>query len=64
MTERNDTGRLTSVGLTNDDNGREVLRAIVDFHAGNAPDLPFGVIFNALPVRIVRCDGEFEGDKK
>jgi hypothetical protein len=29
------------------------LRAIVDFHNGDSPDLPFSVIFNAEPVRIV-----------
>ena len=53
-------GRLVKVGLTNDDNGREVLRAIVDFHNGNAPEISFGAIFNALPVRIV-LDNQSEG---
>lgn len=55
------TGRLVSVCITNDDNGREVLRAIVDFHNGDAPDLPFGVIYNATPVCIRLADGEGSG---
>lgn len=66
MTERDTkTGRLVRVGLTNDDNGREVLRAIVDFHNGDAPDLPFSVIFNAEPVRIIlAANAEIVGDRK
>lgn len=58
-TESN-VGRLVRVSLTNDDNGREVLRAFVDFDYGNSPDLPFAVIWNGQPVKIVLANGEKE----
>lgn len=58
MTLRKDTGLMTRAGLTNDENGREVLRIVVDFHAGNAPSVTFDAIFKSLPVCIVIADGE------
>jgi hypothetical protein len=54
-------GKLVRISLTNDDNGREVLRAYVDFERNGGPDLPFSVVWNGSPVRIVLADDKQEG---
>ena len=59
-----DIGKLVKISRTNDDNGREVLRATVDFQYGNSPDLPFAMIWNGSPVRIVLAIEKQEADQK
>lgn len=54
MTEQaRETGIVKSVSRCTDEDGREVLRAIVDFHAGNCPALTFGTVWNRVQVKIV-----------
>lgn len=49
-----DTGIVKSISLTADDDNRQVLRAIIDFYDGNAPDLTWSVVFDRIPVRIIK----------
>ncbi len=54
MIERTtDTGIVQSAGLHEDEMGRQVMRVVVDFYYGDAPDWQFSVIIKRQPVRIV-----------
>ena len=46
-------GTVKSFSLTEDDAGREVLRLIIDYYDGDAPDLKWNVIWDATPVDVV-----------
>ena len=48
-----ETGVVISVGLHVDDEGRTVLRAVVDFYDGNRPSITFGSVSRRVPVKIV-----------
>lgn len=50
------TGVVTSVGVTQDDQGRTVMRAIVDFYDGAAPNITFKTVWSKAPVTIVEAD--------
>lgn len=39
--------------MAEDDRGRTVMRAIVDFYDGAAPDINFKTVWDATPVTIV-----------
>lgn len=52
MTKDN-AGIVTHIGMTQDDQGRTVMRAVVDFYDGAAPDINFKTVWNKTPVTIV-----------
>jgi hypothetical protein len=56
MTERQTTGRLIRVSAVTDDQGRSVVRHIVDFYDGSAPPISFRTIFEGKPVTIIEVD--------
>jgi len=47
------SGIVKSIGLTTDEHGREVLRVIIDYQKGEAPDLKWKVVFERTPVDVV-----------
>jgi hypothetical protein len=53
---KDNAGTLVSVGRTEDDQGRAVLRAIVDFYDGVAPDIDFKTVWDRTPVTIIAID--------
>lgn len=55
MTKDN-AGIVINVGLAQDDQGRTVMRAIVDFYDGAAPDINFKTVWNRTPVTIVEVE--------
>jgi hypothetical protein len=48
-----ETGIVKSITHLDDDEGRTVLRAIIDFYDGNCPMLTFNSIWEQTPVKIV-----------
>lgn len=46
-------GVVTNVCRAEDDQGRTVLRATVDFYDGNAPALTFRTVWEKIPVTII-----------
>ena len=53
--DEHDTGTVISISRTEDDRGRAVLRATVDFYDGACPDLTFATVWKKTPVRIIEA---------
>ncbi len=57
-----DNGVIKNIEVTKDDDGRQVLRVVVDFYNMKAPDLTINVVWKLAPVRIVAAlDDEAQG---
>lgn len=50
------TGVAKSFTRMEDENGRQVLRVVVDFYDGAGPPLNNGTIWHQRPVTIIECD--------
>lgn len=51
-------GVLKRVDRIPEEDGRIVLRAIVDFYDGNSPDLTFRTVLDSIPVTIIEKAAE------
>lgn len=50
------SGTVKNIGITTDEDGREVLRVTIDYRNGDAPDLRWEVVFEQTPVDIVLAE--------
>jgi hypothetical protein len=53
---KDNAGTLVSVGRAEDDQGRTVLRAIVDFYDGATPDISFKTVWERTQVTIIEIN--------
>lgn len=57
MTDR-ETGVVKTIMKMSDEDGRIVLRVIVDFYDGSSPPLTFSTVWKQTPVKIIEADSD------